>query len=41
VGAEHAGADAIVTFNGADFVRLASPSSPRIVIPPDPPGVAL
>jgi predicted nucleic acid-binding protein len=41
VGAEHAGADAIVTFNGADFVRLASPNSPRIVIPPDPPHVAL
>ena len=41
VGAEHAGADAIVTFNGADFLRLASPTSPRIVIPPDPPDVAL
>jgi hypothetical protein len=25
VGAEHAGADALVTFNGADFLRLASP----------------
>jgi predicted nucleic acid-binding protein len=41
VGAEHAGADTIVTFNGADFLRLASPTSPRIVIPPDPPAVAL
>ena len=41
VGAEHAGADAVVTFNGADFRRLASPTSPRIVIPPDPPDVAL
>jgi hypothetical protein len=41
VGAEHAGADALVTFNGADFLRLASPTSPRIVIPPDPPDVAL
>lgn len=41
VGAEHAGADAIVTFNGADFLRLASPTSPRVVVPPDPPDVAL
>jgi predicted nucleic acid-binding protein len=41
VGAEHAGADALVTFNGADFLRLASPTSPRIIIPPDPPDVAL
>lgn len=41
VGAEHAGADAIVTFNGADFLRLANPNSPRLVIPPDPPDVAL
>ncbi len=41
VGAEHAGADAIVTFNGADFVRLATPASPRIIVPPDPPDVAI
>ncbi len=41
VGAEHAGAEAIVTFNGADFLRLAIPTSPRIIIPPDPPDVAL
>jgi predicted nucleic acid-binding protein len=41
VGAEHAGADAIVTFNGADFLRLAGPTSPRIIIPPDPPDVTL
>ena len=41
VGAERAGADALVTFNGADFVRLAIPTSPRIIIPPDPPDVAL
>lgn len=41
VGAEHAGAAAIVTFNSADFLRLAIPTSPRIVIPPDPPDVAL
>lgn len=41
VGAEHAGANALVTFNGADFLRLTSPSSPRIVIPPDPPDVTV
>lgn len=41
VAAERAGAEAIVTFNGADFHRLAGPTSPRVVIPPDPPGVAL
>jgi predicted nucleic acid-binding protein len=41
VAAEQAGADALVTFNGADFLRLAAPSSPRITIPPDPPSVAL
>jgi predicted nucleic acid-binding protein len=37
VSAEHAGADALVTFNGADFLRLIVPTSPRIVIPKDPP----
>jgi hypothetical protein len=41
VSAEHAGADAIVTFNGADFLRLAMATSPRIIIPPDPPDAAL
>jgi len=41
VSAERAGADAIVTFNGADFRRLATPASPRIVVPPDPPEVML
>jgi hypothetical protein len=41
VGAERAGAEAIVTFNGADFLRLATPTSPRIIIPPDPPAIAL
>lgn len=41
VAAEHAGADALVTFNGADFLRLATPTSPRIILPPDPPDVAL
>ena len=41
VGAEHAEADALVTFNGADFVRLTIPTSPRIIVPPDPPNVAI
>lgn len=40
VGGEHAGADVIVTFNGADFLRLTTPTSPRIIVPPDPPDVA-
>jgi predicted nucleic acid-binding protein len=39
--AEAAGAEALVTFNAKDFTRLALPSSPRIVVPPDPPAVAL
>jgi predicted nucleic acid-binding protein len=41
VSAERAGADALVTFNGADFLRLAIPTSPPIVVPPDPPSVTL
>jgi predicted nucleic acid-binding protein len=41
VAAERAGAEALLTFNGPDFVRLAVASSPPIVIPPDPPSVAL
>lgn len=41
VAAERTGVDALVTFNGADFRRLALPTSPRIVIPPDPPETAL
>jgi len=28
-------------FNGTDFQRLALPTSPRVVIPPDPPDIAL
>ena len=40
VAAEHAGADALVTFNGADFLRLASPTSPRIATPGDPLDIA-
>jgi predicted nucleic acid-binding protein len=41
VAAEHAVADALVTFNSADFLRLALPTSPRITVPPDPPDVTL
>ncbi|WP_437526494.1 hypothetical protein WME79_41075 [Sorangium sp. So ce726] len=41
VAAEHVGADALVTFNGSEFLRFTAPSSPRIVIPPDPPEVTL
>jgi hypothetical protein len=41
VAAEHAGAEGLVTFNGTDFQRLALPTSPRVVIPPDPPDIAL
>jgi predicted nucleic acid-binding protein len=41
VAAERAGAEALVTFNGADFRRLTLPTLPPIVIPPDPPDVAL
>ena len=41
VTAEEAGADAMLTFNHADFVRLADTGSPKIVVPPDPPAVAL
>ncbi|WP_437578834.1 type II toxin-antitoxin system VapC family toxin [Sorangium sp. So ce887] len=41
VAAEQAGADALVTFNGSDFLRLAAASSPRVVIPPDPPELTL
>lgn len=39
--AERAGADALLTFNGADFLRLTSPTSPRVLVPPDPPAVTI
>ena len=41
VAAEHADAAALMTFNGADFFRLITPTSPRIIIPKDPPEFAL
>jgi predicted nucleic acid-binding protein len=39
VAAEQAGADVILTFNPADFWRLADSDRPRIVVPPDPPSL--
>ncbi len=39
--AEHTGATAFVTFNARDFERLAGPKSPPIVVPPDPPSLAI
>lgn len=39
--AEEVGADAVLTFNHADFDRLVDAGSPRIVVPPDPPAVTL
>ncbi len=41
VGAERWGADALITFNARDFERLAISTSPRVVVPPDPPEVRL
>lgn len=37
--AERWEADLLLTFNVQDFTRLSVESSPRIVAPPDPPGV--
>ena len=39
VTAEDASTDLLLTFNTDDFTRLAEPDSPRILAPPDPPGV--
>jgi predicted nucleic acid-binding protein len=39
VTAEAEDADLFLTFNVADFVRLREPGGPRIVAPPDPPGL--
>lgn len=39
VTAEAGSADLLLTFNLDDFTRLAEPDSPRILAPPDPPGV--
>lgn len=39
VTAEAEGADLLLTFNEPDFVRLSEPGGPRILAPPDPPGL--
>lgn len=39
--AEWWGADAVLTFNEVDFVRLSLPTSPKVIVPPDPPTVML
>lgn len=41
IAAERSGTDALLTFNAADFERLAAASGPAIVVPPDPPAVVL
>ncbi|MCU0657584.1 MAG: PIN domain-containing protein [Polyangiaceae bacterium] len=41
VSAERWGADAVLTFNEADFVRLSLPTSPKVIVPPDPPAVTV
>jgi predicted nucleic acid-binding protein len=39
VTAEAEAADLLLTFNMGDFTRLAEPDSPRVLAPPDPPGL--
>jgi predicted nucleic acid-binding protein len=39
VTAEAERADFLLTFNVEDFMRLAEPDGPRIISPPDPPGI--
>jgi len=41
VSAERWGAGAVLTFNEADFVRLSLPTSPKVIVPPDPPAVTV
>lgn len=41
VAAERARADLLLTFNLDDFTRLVEEKSPRIIAPPDPPGLDL
>ncbi len=40
-GESEAGADLLVTFNAEDFERLAAAARLPIVVPPDPPRIAL
>lgn len=37
--AERWGADAVLTFNEADFARLSLPSSPKVIVPNHPPSI--
>ena len=39
--AERAGADVFLTFNPGDFERLTVGTTPRILVPPDPPSSKL
>jgi predicted nucleic acid-binding protein len=39
VTAEAEAAELFLTFNGEDFARMAEPGGPRIVAPPEPPGL--
>lgn len=39
--AERAGADVFLTFNPGDFERLAVGTTPRILVPPNPPSSKL
>jgi hypothetical protein len=41
IAAEHHKTDGLLTFNVMDFQRLATPASPRIIVPPDPPAMTL
>jgi hypothetical protein len=37
--AELESADLLLTFNVGDFARMSEPDGPRIIAPPDPPGL--
>ncbi len=39
ISAETENCDLLLTFNLDDFVRLSEPDGPRIIAPPDPPGL--
>jgi len=41
VTAEATGAVAIITFNERDFARLSVGSSPKVIVPPDPPAIVI
>jgi predicted nucleic acid-binding protein len=39
ISAEKEAAELLLTFNVTDFTRMAEPGGPRIIAPPDPPGM--